>query len=72
VIRQLVAAIAMGAVLLVLVTLIENAVVALVAGVLLGGAVYLGVLVLLRSPDVAELRSQLGRSSASPDPEGVP
>jgi putative peptidoglycan lipid II flippase len=72
VVRQLVAAVAMGAALLAVVVLVDNPVVALVAGVVLGAAVYLGVLVLLRSSDITELRAQLGRGAPSPDRQAVP
>jgi putative peptidoglycan lipid II flippase len=72
VVRQVLAAIAMGAALLAVLALVDRAVVALVVGVVVGGGVYLGVLVLLRSDDVTDLRAQLRRDGASPDAEAVP
>lgn len=70
VLRHLLAALAMGAALAVVVSVIDSALVALLAGVVVGGLVYLGVLALLRSRELGELRDQLRRGPA--DPESAP
>ena len=68
--RQLIAAAAMGAALLAIVTLVGDALVALVLGVVAGALVYLGVLLLLRSRELGEMRTLVRRSPA--DPESAP
>lgn len=70
--RHLAAALAMGAALLAVLVVFDNSVVRLVVGVLVGGAVYLGVLVLLRSHELTELRTQLRRTPADPGSAGSP
>ena len=64
VVRHLVAAAGMGLALLGVVSFVSRDLLALLVGVVVGGLVYLGVLVLLRSPDLVELRHQLRRSPA--------
>ncbi len=68
--RHLVAAVAMGAVLLGVVSLVDNAAAALAIGAVLGSATYLGVLLVLRSRELGELRN-LRRPSPT-DPETTP
>jgi predicted DNA repair protein MutK len=66
-VRHLVAATAMGAVLVGVVSIVGNAVIALVVGVVVGGVVYLGVLLLLRSRELGELRNLRRPSTADPE-----
>jgi putative peptidoglycan lipid II flippase len=68
--RHLVAALAMGAVVALVVSALDAAVAALLVGIVVGGLVYLGVLTLLRSRELGELRDQLRRRPA--DPESAP
>lgn len=63
--RHLVAAAAMGLALLGVVTVLDRDLVELLVGALVGVAVYLGALVLLRSPDLVELRAQLRRPASA-------
>jgi putative peptidoglycan lipid II flippase len=70
--RQLVAAAAMGLALFGVVSLVGNDLAALLIGVVVGGLVYLGALIVLRTPDLAELRALLRRSPAGSDPSTLP
>jgi putative peptidoglycan lipid II flippase len=70
--RHLVAAAAMGAALIGVITVIDNALTALVVGAVVGGLVYLGVLLLLRSTELTELRTQLRRAPAGSDHTPTP
>ena len=70
--RHLVAALAMAVELVSVVVFIDNAVVALVVGAVTGGLVYLGVLVLLRSRELSELRGQRRPDPAGSDEAPVP
>ncbi len=70
--RHVVAAAAMGVSLLAVVALVSNAIAALVIGVVVGGVVYLGVLALLRSGELAELRALRRSDAAGSDSAPVP
>jgi hypothetical protein len=50
----------------------DNAVVRLAAGLVIGGGVYLGVLLLVRSHELTELRTVLRRAPADPEPADAP
>jgi putative peptidoglycan lipid II flippase len=71
-VRHLVAAVAMGAALLGVLVAFDNAVVRLAAGLVIGGGVYLGVLLLVRSHELTELRTVLRRAPADPEPADAP
>ncbi len=62
----------MGVSLLAVVALVSNAIAALVIGVVVGGVVYLGVLALLRSGELAELRALRRSDAAGSDSAPVP
>lgn len=70
--RHLVAAVAMGAALLGVLAVFDNAVARLAVGLVVGGGVYLGVLLLVRSHELTELRSVLRRAPADPGSVGSP
>jgi putative peptidoglycan lipid II flippase len=70
--RHVVAAAAMGVSLLAVVALVGNAIAALLIGVVVGGVVYLGVLALLRSGELAELRDLRRGGAADSDSPPVP
>jgi putative peptidoglycan lipid II flippase len=70
--RHLLAAAVMGAALVGILAVIDNALAALLVGIVVGGLVYLGVLLLLRSTELTELRTQLRRPPASSELPPVP
>ncbi len=72
IVRHVVAAAAMGVSLLAVVGLVSNAIAALVIGVVVGGVVYLGVLALLRSGELAALRALRRSDAAGSDSAPVP
>jgi putative peptidoglycan lipid II flippase len=70
--RQVIAAAAMGAALSAVVALVDDALVALVVGVGAGALVYLGVLLLLRSRELGEMRILVRRSPTDPESATTP